>query len=218
MKKMEQRHPMRTRKAACAGTLGLALICLAALATPATAQTGPSGQGAGSAAGGPVRLGPPGSGQTEIRPAQQPTPYDAGTQSAAIPAPDLTAPADERERSGGTLPPGAARPAQPSLLPPGTLGQVQADYEVHGELVLVSGQLEGFNETCGFGRRPDRNELLEWYEHHDLARNMSRMRGIWELGVELGREGPCTVEQHQALVNYWDSLLTRTRTYVQNYR
>ncbi|WP_119679785.1 hypothetical protein [Indioceanicola profundi] len=212
---------MRTCKAVCARTLGLALTCLAALVvSPALAQTGPSGQGMGSAAGGPVRLGPPAAPAAENAPAvqPQPDPYGTRSQSAAIPSPDLTVPQDDRERSSGAAPPGARQPAQPSLLPPGTLGQVQADYEVHGELVLVSGQLQGFNETCGFGRRPDREELLQWYEHYDLARNMSRIRGIWELGVELGREGPCTVEQHQALVGYWESLLTRTRTYVQNYR
>lgn len=99
-----------------------------------------------------------------------------------------------------------------------TLGQIPADYEVHGELVLVSGQLEGFFEACGFGRKPDRDELMRWYEHHHLARSMGRIQGIYDLGVALGREGPCTADHHVALVRQWQSLLTRTLAYVDTYR
>lgn len=116
--------------------------------------------------------------------------------------------------------PGPARTAQPapSAAPDGTLGQIPADYEVHGELILVSGQLEGFFEACGFGRKPDRDELMRWYEHYRLARSMGRMQGIYDLGIALGREGPCTADHHTALVRQWQTLLSRTLAYVDAYR
>lgn len=231
---------VRTGRTATAltGMMGLVLVlCLA----PAEAQTGPTGQGGGPM--GPVRLGPPVQVEELPPPPQQTTPVQTApvqtapvqaapvqiappqsrNQSAAIPPPELSAPSTDRERQGpGPAPStpgtGGMQPESPSLVEPGTLGKIPADFEVHGELVLVSGQLEGFNETCGFGRRPNRDELLEWYEHHRLARSLGRMRGIYELGVELGREGPCTVEQHQSLVGYWEALLGRTRAYVEQYR
>ncbi|HYE52553.1 MAG TPA: hypothetical protein VEB20_23360 [Azospirillaceae bacterium] len=98
------------------------------------------------------------------------------------------------------------------------LGQIPADYELHGELVLLSGQLEGFSNACGFGRKPDRGELMTWYEHHRLARNPARMQVIYDLGVSLGREGPCTADHYQVLEAHWYSLMTRTQQYVENYR
>lgn len=125
--------------------------------------------------------------------------------------------------AGGPLgaPPGAP-PQTPApeadRLPPGTLGQVPADFELHAELILVSGQLEGFKEQCGFGRSPDRGELLGWYRHWRLARSMTRIETIYDLGVALGREAPCTMDHYRALATNWDALLARTRTYVEAYR
>jgi len=116
-----------------------------------------------------------------------------------------------------TLIPSVRLPAQtqPS---DGILGQIPADYEPHGELVLVSGQLEGFAEACGFGRKPDREELFAWYDHYNLARDPGRLRVIYEVGVSIGREGPCTVEHSRALTRYWDSLMSRTTAFVETYR
>lgn len=102
--------------------------------------------------------------------------------------------------------------------PPGTLGQIPEDYELHAELILVSGQLDGFAEHCGFGRHPDRAELLDWYRHYRLARNMARIESIYDLGVSLGHEAPCTAQHYRALAANWDRLLSRTRSYVEAYR
>ncbi|ACI99980.1 hypothetical protein [Rhodospirillum centenum] len=114
--------------------------------------------------------------------------------------------------------PGPAPIPGPAQVPGRSLGQIPADYEVHGELILVSGQLEGFFEACGFGRKPDRDELMRWYEHYRLARSMGRIQGIYDLGVALGREGPCTTDHHTALVRQWQTLLSRTLAYVDAYR
>lgn len=114
----------------------------------------------------------------------------------------------------------AAASADPETVPPqaGTLGQIAPDYEVHGELILVSGQLAGFKEACGFGRSPDRAELLGWYRHYRLARSMARIEGVWDLGVSLGHEAPCTPDHYEALEAHWDRLMARTRNYVEVYR
>ncbi|MFM2043403.1 MAG: hypothetical protein RLY86_1979 [Pseudomonadota bacterium] len=109
-------------------------------------------------------------------------------------------------------------PARAQHGSPGVLGQVPADYELHSDLVFVSGQLLGFREACGFGRRPDREELLDWYRHHRLARNERRLRAILDLGAAIGREGRCTEARQQALVTQWDTLMSRTRAYVAAYR
>ncbi len=106
----------------------------------------------------------------------------------------------------------------PDRLPPGTLGQVPADFELHAELILVSGQLEGFKDQCRFGRSPDRDEMLGWYRHYRLARNMGRIEAIYDLGVSLGHEAPCTTAHYNALAANWETLLTRTKTYVEAYR
>ncbi|QJE74137.1 hypothetical protein HHL28_14515 [Aerophototrophica crusticola] len=153
----------------------------------------------------------------------------AGAQQGNPIPPDLRGGYESLGRTPTPAPPATTRPAPapvqpvpayppPAATSPGTLGQIPSDYELHGELVLVSGQLEGFEQACGFGLKPDRQELLDWYAHYRLARSLDRLRGIYELGVSLGREGPCTAEQNQALVRQWRTLLNRTRTYVEQYR
>lgn len=129
-----------------------------------------------------------------------------------------TAPGPAAAQQPPGSPPGSAPITGSAQAPGRSLGQIPADYEVHGELILVSGQLEGFFEACGFGRKPDRDELMRWYEHYRLARSMGRMQGIYDLGIALGREGPCTADHHTALVRQWQTLLSRTLAYVDAYR
>lgn len=114
------------------------------------------------------------------------------------------------------VPPLRAQDAPPST--GGTLGQVPADFELHGELMLVSGQLTGFEAACGFGLKPNRQELMTWYDHYHLARSRARIEAIYELGVNIGREGPCTAAHNAALVRQWRFLLNRTAAYVETYR
>jgi hypothetical protein len=99
-----------------------------------------------------------------------------------------------------------------------SLGQVEDDYEPHSDLMLASGELAGFAEGCGFGRRPDRDEMLGWYRRHTLARSSERIAAIFDLGVTLGLEGPCTVDENIRLVRRWESLMQRTEAYVRDYR
>lgn len=192
--------PRTTRRAPCRpaarGLPVLALLALGLAAAPASAQT------ATAQKANPI---PP-----DLRGGYES--LGRGTAPGpAAPAPTAPRPA-----------PPPVQPAPPYQAPgspgPGSLGQIPSDYELHGELVLVSGQLEGFEQACGFGLKPDRQELLDWYAHYRLARSLDRLRGIYELGVSLGREGPCTAEQNQALVRQWRGLLNRTRNYVEQYR
>lgn len=140
--------------------------------------------------------------------------------AAAAPAPPAAEPLVLGPHAGGPpgAPPQTPAPEPDDRPPPGTLGQIPADFELHAELILVSGQLEGFKDHCGFGRSPDRGELLGWYRHWRLARSMTRIETIYDLGVALGREAPCTMDHYRALATNWDALLARTRTYVEAYR
>jgi hypothetical protein len=98
------------------------------------------------------------------------------------------------------------------------LGQIDANYEPHDDLVLVSGQLTGFAEACGFGRKPDRDEMMRWYQRHQLARSMARIQTLYDLGIDLGREVPCTAEENVRLTRRWEELMLRTETFVRTYR
>ena len=98
------------------------------------------------------------------------------------------------------------------------LGRIENDYEPHSDLMLVSGELAGFSEACGFGRKPDRDEMLAWYRRHDLARSDQRIEAIFDLGVTLGQDSACTVEENIRLVRRWESLMQRTEAYVRDYR
>src|SRR5262245_4644485 len=101
---------------------------------------------------------------------------------------------------GVPLAAGAQSQAQQSL------GQVEDDYEPHSDLMLVSGELTGFADACGFGRKPDRDEMLDWYHRHTLARSEARVTAIFDLGVTLGRDSPCTVPENIRLVRRWEAL------------
>jgi hypothetical protein len=99
-----------------------------------------------------------------------------------------------------------------------SLGQVEDDYEPHSDLMLVSGELTGFADACGFGRKPDRAEMLEWYSRHELARSAARIAAIFDLGVTLGLDSPCTVQENIRLVRRWEMHMQRTEAYVRDYR
>lgn len=98
------------------------------------------------------------------------------------------------------------------------LGRIEDDYEPHSDLMLVSGELAGFSEACGFGRKPDRDEMLDWYRRHDLARSQHRVAAIFDLGVTLGQDSSCTVDANIRLVRRWELLMQRTEAYVRDYR
>ena len=109
-------------------------------------------------------------------------------------------------------------PLIPGAVQAQLLGRIEDDYEPHSDLMLVSGELAGFSDVCGFGRKPDRDEMLDWYRRHDLARSGRRIAAIFDLGRTLGQDGPCTVEENIRLVRRWESLMQRTEAYVRDYR
>lgn len=109
-------------------------------------------------------------------------------------------------------------PLFPATVPAQLLGRIEDDYEPHSDLMLVSGELAGFSDACGFGRKPDRDEMLDWYQRHDLARSGRRIAAIFDLGMTLGQDGPCTVQENIRLVRRWESLMQRTEAYVRDYR
>jgi hypothetical protein len=109
-------------------------------------------------------------------------------------------------------------PVLPAAVAAQVLGRIEDDYEPHSDLMLVSGELAGFSEACGFGRRPDRDEMLDWYRRHDLARSGQRIQAIFDLGVTLGQDSPCTVDENIRLVRRWEALMQRTEAYVRDYR
>ncbi|HYC03940.1 MAG TPA: hypothetical protein VED40_11625 [Azospirillaceae bacterium] len=144
-------------------------------------------------------------------------PAPPASQDWRAPGPTAPGPAvpSPSAPGAGTQTPAAPAPGVP---PQGTLGTIPGDFELHGELVLVGGQLEGFHAACGFGLRPDRAELMRWYQYNRLARNPGRMEVIYDLGISLGREGPCTADHYKALETQWTALMSRTQNYVATYR
>ncbi len=109
-------------------------------------------------------------------------------------------------------------PLFPAAVQAQLLGRIEDDYEPHSDLMLASGELAGFSDACGFGRKPDRDEMLDWYRRHDLARSDRRIAAIFDLGMTLGRDGPCTVQENIRLVRRWEALMQRTEAYVRDYR